>query len=583
VGAGDSVWSVGFAPDGKAIAFGTTFRRSTDNNRGPLQKALRLDEADSAGVSLAESASSETRFIRAQDRLGNLNLAVKSGDKPGTNILQVLRSENLKHEIPRDYTSGDRHIAYSFSPDGSQIASAGNYGVLTLYSTSTSKTIAECVGHTSDVWAVAFSPDGKTLVSGSYHQTIRLWDVGPSACRNLLTVFVGSDNEWVAWTPQGYYTASAHGDKYIGWHVNQGLDGQAKFYPAAQFQKQFYRPDVVAEFLNKRDIDLAVRGANEKRGGELRFQPVLGAADVLATLPPMISISSPERNEITVDQKMLRLRAEVLSNTLPIADVKVLLNGVQVSGKGGPPAAKARRRPIELDLELEPGVNILSVIASNEKATSEPETRKIVYRASEIKDDKPKLIALAIGISRYQHSGIALKYGAADAAAIEAALKTQNNPNNELFGAVEVHVLPNDKATRSAIVRELDWLNREGTQRDTRVLFLSGHGDVDSSKNYFFFSHEHDPDNYDLGDVPWDLLIRKLTAAKGKAVLFVDTCHAGAVMGNTPKPDPKPLSQIIKEMQTQELGLVVFAASTGSENSVELDRFRHGAFYPGAD
>ena len=39
--------------------------------------------------------------------------------------------------------------------------------------------------HTDDVKDVAFSPDGKTLVSGSYDKTLKLWDVDTER-RNLL-------------------------------------------------------------------------------------------------------------------------------------------------------------------------------------------------------------------------------------------------------------------------------------------------------------------------------------------------------------------------------------------------------------
>ena len=36
--------------------------------------------------------------------------------------------------------------------------------------------------HSSFVLSVAFSPDGKTIVSGSRDQTLKVWDAGTPAC-----------------------------------------------------------------------------------------------------------------------------------------------------------------------------------------------------------------------------------------------------------------------------------------------------------------------------------------------------------------------------------------------------------------
>ena len=65
----------------------------------------------------------------------------------------------------------------AFSPDGKRIVSGSHDNTLRLWDADTGQPIGQpMTGHTGAVFSVAFSPDGKRIVSGSYDKTVRLWD-----------------------------------------------------------------------------------------------------------------------------------------------------------------------------------------------------------------------------------------------------------------------------------------------------------------------------------------------------------------------------------------------------------------------
>jgi WD40 repeat protein len=81
-------------------------------------------------------------------------------------------------------------------------------------------------GHTSDVYSVAFSPDGKMLASGSRDKTIKLWDV--SAGKEKFTL-KGEDKDIlsVAFSPNGKILASGSESKALRlWDVAKGKNVQ---------------------------------------------------------------------------------------------------------------------------------------------------------------------------------------------------------------------------------------------------------------------------------------------------------------------------------------------------------------------
>ncbi|MEQ9236948.1 WD40 repeat domain-containing protein [Coleofasciculus sp. E2-BRE-01] len=75
------------------------------------------------------------------------------------------------------YGHDSRVNSVSFSPDGKTLASGSGDNTIKLWNRETGEEIATFTGHDSWVSSVSFSPDGKSLASGSGDQTIKLWNL----------------------------------------------------------------------------------------------------------------------------------------------------------------------------------------------------------------------------------------------------------------------------------------------------------------------------------------------------------------------------------------------------------------------
>ncbi|MCT7991090.1 nSTAND1 domain-containing NTPase [Laspinema olomoucense] len=112
------------------------------------------------GVLLAIQATGES-----QGKLGQVMSSVQSSLLTS---IQTLREQNrLRHQ--------DSVTAVAISPDGQTIVSGSWDNTVRLWNRQ-GEQIGILRGHQSSVTAVAISPDGQTIVSGSWDKTVRLWN-----------------------------------------------------------------------------------------------------------------------------------------------------------------------------------------------------------------------------------------------------------------------------------------------------------------------------------------------------------------------------------------------------------------------
>jgi len=553
-GGGRTMVSCGWTPDGKTIAWGNKLQPTSYNNYGPLERAFHVAQLEPIPL---PSGS----FYRAQpardwgylERAGDYRILFK---RPGQADV-ALRLGQRERVLCSTLLAGQR-------------AAVGSTRSLFFFNPQSGKQIGEFRGHAGPVSAVAPSPDDRYLLSASADQTLRIWDQRRWA--PLLSLFfVGS--EWVGWTPEGYYACSAGGERLMGWQINHGWDRMASYYPAVRFRKSLYRPDVIKMLLETGSTQEALAAANRQSGrtGE--------ATSVAEVLPPTVVITSPAGPKVEVGQATIEVRATATPRGGEgILAMRLLLNGRPYLGRQGQRSIvrdRTRAEPVEQSwtVQLAPGVHQIAVKGETAASSAISQPVEVSFAADQV--ERPALYVLTVGLSEHQSARQRLQFGAKDARTLAEVFRNTSPP---VFRDVQVQVLADQEATRRGILKGLNWLNEQMTSRDVAVFSFSGHGVRDRQGVFFLFPFDGEPKEVSISGVSEEEIKRYCQTTPGRLLLLLDACHSGAIGGDFRPGEVGMADDLVRDLLTEDFGVIVMCSSMGREVSLENSQWGHGAF-----
>ncbi len=362
---------------------------------------------------------------------------------------------------------------------------------------------------------LSMTPDKKRFLTGLENGLIRMYGADDGA--EQAGLYLSENDDWVLWTPEGYYAASLKGAQSVAWQTNLGARKSPGIYPFEQFDLILNRPDLVLQKLGGADPEF-IKALNKAYLKRLRKMDIK-EADLQASLElPDISVDY-QSQETTNSKVLMPISAKDKSG---LRRLFVHINDVPVYGQKGK-SILGKDFHSKVELELTPGINKIQFSVLNGAGVSSlTETRYVTLNAPEVKGN---LYVVAIGVSDYQDDDFDLNYAAKDAQDLANLLESKS----ELYDGFTKIMVTDANATRENIKSVKDQLMKTSVN-DQVVLFAAGHGLLDEEYNYFFATHDIDfynPAGRGLAYEDLEGLLDGIPARN--KMMLIDACHSGEV------------------------------------------------------
>lgn len=584
-GTGRPVMAVALDPRGRAVAWGETDpcpeQVLCPATPGALSAQLALPAPQVFLEPPRPAGPDSALFARAAHSADGwaLEIAPRQGTGFEGAALTVAGPAGPR-ALLRDGREGYFHGAFTLIPGAGVLVSGGANGFLASYGLDDRRLRRVFAGHTGDILAIAAAPEAGLIATGSADRTLRLWDIDTAAL--IASVFVAGE-DWIIWTPQGYYHASPGGDRLIGWHVNQGRDREGRMVRAYQLKRELHSPEIVRHALLWRDPARAVR---ELRG------PHRELAELLASPPPDFELRLLD----DIAGREGFLVAEIAGGAL--ADLEGYGYAVMVNDRRVFPERMQRPgddRLLFLIPVFEDRTEV-RIVAENDFGQVTARSAEAMVQPSQTLPTGRLRVAV-VGVNDYPllPDGCSgrpcdLTFPVADALGFLATVADRSRP---LFAGMEALALVNESAldrhadllarlegvldldtilepdARTVTFALADFLDDVDDPNDTTIVFIAGHG-INIDEDYFFIPTDgarRDADRWRTASlVDWRSLQAALARTPGRKILVLDTCHAAGAYN----------PRLAKDAADDRLH--VFSATAANNVALERRDLGHGIF-----
>ncbi|MGH9755659.1 MAG: hypothetical protein ACREA2_22995, partial [Blastocatellia bacterium] len=373
--------------------------------------------------------------------------------------------------------------ATAFSPDGRLLASSGDDAVVKLWDTTTGREIATLNGHSLSVTAVAFSSDGKLLVSGGDDGSARLWDVtSGETLATLVTLNGGAD--WLVVAPDGLFDGTPGAWGQILWRFSP--DNIFDVAPVEIFFNEFFYPGLLADIASgKRPQAARDVGQKDRRQPLVNIARADGQSAAGRTIKVKIDISEPASS----------------GQATPVGarDVRLFRNGTLVNFWRGDALKGQKQAALEAEVTIVAGDNRLVAYAFNRDGVKSSDAALTITGAASLQR-KGVAYVIACGVNQYANQQYNLKYAVADATSFADEIRAQQTKLQE-YERVEVIPLLDREATKANILLALKRLSnaqaalpagapaalskiQAAQPEDAVLIFFAGHGAAQGARFY---------------------------------------------------------------------------------------------------